>query len=79
MIQIKNYTAGENQMIGFIKYINYKDGYGYISIPDRATLTQLIYMIVITIDLRISRLRKFYNNIACKSSVSSMTPIIFLW
>lgn len=23
-------------MIGFIKYINYKDGYGYISIPDRA-------------------------------------------
>lgn len=54
MIQIKNYTAGENQMIGFIKYINYKDGYGYISIPDRATLTQLIYMIVITIDLRIS-------------------------
>ncbi len=36
MIQIKNYTAGENQMIGFIKYINYKDGYGYISIPDRA-------------------------------------------
>ena len=57
-------------MIGFIKYINYKDGYGYISIPDRATLTQLIYMIVITIDLRISRHRKFYNNIACKSSVS---------
>ena len=61
MIQIKNYTAGENQMIGFIKYINYKDGYGYISIPDRATLTQLIYMIVITIDLRISRHRKFYK------------------